>query len=195
MITDYLVSQAERYEIIKPCDRDLYKVSISTFIFCCLNWMSLLGLGLLHNSALLCMAFMVAYLPLRIFGGGMHFSTKKRCYCFSLFIYSVMFAICRFELYNSVLYRAILFISFPVIILIAPQEDANKPLTVVERKRNRHIFTLLVCLEVVVLFVMHHYKAEKLFYFTSFAVLLMFFQLVFGKLRNMFRTKYCNTKN
>lgn len=170
--------------MIEPTDKELYRVSFSTMFFCALNWGTLLTMGVLFKCISGCLIFMVSYIPLRIFSGGLHLSTKTRCYCFSIVIFSAMIALYRFELYLNIVYYILIIASFPLIALLAPGEDKNKPLLSTERTRNKRIVVGILLIEAIVLVALHQNGADNIIFFPSFSLVLMLFQLILGEIRN-----------
>lgn len=187
MISDYLVAKAVEYQVIEPNDTELYRVSFSTMLFSALNWSTLLVMGLLLRCEIGCLIFMAFYIPLRIFSGGLHLATKRRCYCFSVFVFSLMIAIFRLSLYDSVVYDIMLIVSFPLIAVLSPGEDRNKPLSESEKRRNKKIVFFILIIEATALIIAKGIGAgPEAFFFISFAQVLMLFQLVSGKIRNSY---------
>lgn len=190
MMAKYLALKAVECKLISQDEGEMYGLAFSTLLFSFITWGTLLVLGLVQNCLLGCIVFIAAYLPLRVFSGGFHLSTKPRCYCFSLAVFVALLSIYSTELYTNTLYLICLLLAFPIIFFMAPQEDKNKPLCPVERSRNKKIVCFILIAEGAALAGIYFARITVTFYFMSFAQILMAFQLVLGKLRNTMLEKY-----
>ena len=185
MISKYIVRKAIQYEVVEESERELYEVSFSTMLFCGLNWGTLLIFGAFQRCLLGCLLFMTLYIPLRIFSGGLHLSTRFRCYCFSLLVFFIMLKIYKHLLFKSTIYNMLLFLSIPVIALLSPKDDKKKPLAIRERKRNKRIVLLILLIETVLIIIFRFFNSDASFYFSSFVFVLMLVQLLLGEIRNI----------
>lgn len=188
MIASYLASKAIEYEIIKQEYRELYEMAFSTLFFSIITWSTLLVLGAIQKCIWGCIAFIIAYLPLRVFSGGFHLETKIKCYCFSIVVFIVFLTIYSYELYTRKIYFFCLLFALPIIFTMAPQENKNKPLCKNEYVRNRRAVLFILVVEVSILIGLYFAKKISAFFFVSYAPILMASLLIIGKIKNKFRS-------
>lgn len=184
MISSYIVAKAIEYGVISLSDKELYEISFTSLFFSLLTWGTLLVLGLLQKCFLGCLIFMAAYIPLRVFSGGFHLSTRPRCYMFSLFVFELMIIVYSHGLFNNAIYNIWTLISFPIIVIMSPVEDKKKPLYPNERIRNKKIVYLILFIQGAVLLLLKSKAYTSAFFFVSFAPVLMVVQLVLGWIKN-----------
>jgi accessory gene regulator B len=98
---------------------------------------------------------MVLYFPLRSFAGGFHSRTRLGCYITSVVLMSAALLSIRYLTLSLPVYMLVMFPTALALYILAPVEDANKPLDQIEirvyRKRARTIVFLegiifIVCL-------------------------------------------------
>lgn len=89
-----------------------------------LQIMSILLISILVGNFLPTLLYFITFIPLRIYAGGYHSKTRKRCYFLSLFVYGVFSILCtllpenyytQFALVTTSLSLIMVFISAPVI--------------------------------------------------------------------------------
>ena len=75
--------------IIKEEDRGLYEYGIRQFCFATLNLVTEICIGIMCGMLKECIAFLIAYIPLRRFAGGLHAKSELRCYGLSTLVFGV----------------------------------------------------------------------------------------------------------
>lgn len=190
MISNYIISKAIQYEIIKESEKQLYEISLSTLLFSGLNWGTLLAFGVFHGCLRGCLLFMVTYIPLRVFSGGLHLSTKVRCYCFSLLVFFCMIKLYEQRLYESTTYEIVLIVSVLVIAILSPKEDKKKPLSIREHARNKKIVLLILICEIILILIFRFLGRFNAFFFSSFSFVLMLMQLLLGEIRSVVLSRF-----
>ena len=88
-LTDKLIS----LKTIDSDDREIYEFGIQHIFITLLNIITIVMIGFLLRSTGEALVFILAFIPLRIFAGGFHFSSPTRCYIFSsCFVAAVLLA-------------------------------------------------------------------------------------------------------
>ncbi len=150
-----------------------------------LNVVTTLIIGMIMRGLLYAVVFTILYIPLRSNAGGYHAKTAIRCYLYSiLLMIAVLLAIKHLPI-PSFICIIIFAISIAVICILAPIEDANKPLDEIEVKVY-HKRTLIILAIESVLFIIG--LALNLRYFmqtTIWVMITMNIILLLGK--------FCNT--
>ena len=139
-ITDKLIS----LKTINSVDRDIYEYGVQHILITLLNITTVIIIGIVLNAVIEAIAFITAFIPLRIFAGGFHFSTPIKCYIFSsCFVAAVLLAM-RYVNISILIYCLLYCLAIVIILILSPVEDVNKPLDQVEKKvyRKRTIIVL-----------------------------------------------------
>lgn len=188
-IAHILVEKAVQLGVIEAEKSDIYEYGVADFLYTLLTWIVFLIIGLLANVFWYMLLFMIAYSPLRMFSGGIHCKTRVRCLIVSFLITAVVFSLPQvFDV--KILTMSILVLLLPnifVVKLLAPVEDARKPLNRAERDHyGKAAFTItLICSGIVVLLVLLHYPRAA--YYIGAASAVTSVQLVQGFMVNKLR--------
>lgn len=96
-------------------------------------------------------AYLIFFLPLRIFSGGYHAKSSESCFVLSTIMYGLSIAITFFFplLYQNWKWTVAGIISIVVILALSPMVNENNPLTQSQRKRNRIIVCILLAADLV----------------------------------------------
>ena len=121
------------------------------------NILTALIISILSDTILHFAAFMLIFVPLRIFTGGCHAKTSERCYLITTAVYALSaFSVKQLpELYTSIPAVITFLILIVPIILLAPVENKNNPLNADERKRNRLISIVLTVVDSLIFIIMY----------------------------------------
>ena len=132
-ITDKLIS----LKTINSVDRDIYEYGVQHILITLLNITTVIIIGIVLNAVIEAIAFITAFIPLRIFAGGFHFSTPIKCYIFSsCFVAAVLLAM-RYVNKSILIYCLLYCLAILIILILSPVDDLNKPLDQVEKKVYR----------------------------------------------------------
>lgn len=119
---------------VPPEDSALYEFGIRQGIFLVINIATAVLIGLFLGMVWQCIIFLVAYNPVRTYGGGYHAGTPLVCYLLSIPIITAVLLGIKFIPWNGYVCAIALFITLMIIVLLAPVEDRNKPLSEKEVK-------------------------------------------------------------
>lgn len=145
IITDKLIKQLVSINAIKPEDSELYAYGIEQGVFMLLNFCTTIIVGLLFGMLWQSILFSFVYMPLRMNAGGYHARTPLRCYILSTALIAAALSVISFAVQSKLICGIMAAAGAAVIFMLAPVEDANKPLDETERKvyRKRTHFILL----------------------------------------------------
>lgn len=130
---------------LSPSDIEVYQYGYELVLNLFINVLLTLVIGVLFSKVLSVFLFFGSYSALRVFAGGYHARNHEKCLVVSIVITIVVCLIlCGIPQSMFLLLTVInLLISIPVIWLLVPVEDFNKPLSknerVVYRKKARTI--------------------------------------------------------
>lgn len=119
---------------VPPEDSALYEYGIKMGLLMVINIVTAVLIGLFLGMIWQCIIFLAAYNPVRTYAGGSHANTPLKCYLFSIpAMFAILFGI-KLIPWNGYAVVIVLILAGAVIWLLAPVEDANKPLDQLERK-------------------------------------------------------------
>lgn len=134
-------------------------------------------LGILCRRLNITIIFLLTFLPLRIFGGGIHAPTEKSCTVLSFIIYATILFVSPIITSK---HSTLCFLS----IMIAPVDTANKRLSQKQKHQRKKCYSLL-CLILSVFFLFFYYTKKQLYYGTlTICVILVFISMILGELVN-----------
>lgn len=152
-----------------------------------LNVVTTLIIGMIMGELLYAVVFTILYIPLRSNAGGYHAKTAIRCYLYSILLMIAVLLAIKHITIPSFICIIIFVISIAVICILAPIEDANKPLDEIEVKVY-HKRTLIILATESMLFIISLALHLRYFMLTTIWVMItMSVILLMGKLCNMIK--------
>lgn len=184
-----LVCEAIDCGIVSGEEQELYVCTLCSMGFSAITWSTLLILGYIFNCFWGCMVFLLLYLPLRIFAGGLHCSNRRNCYTLSVIIFAVMiFTYQMAEGTSSIWTDCLFYIAAAVIVIMAPVQDKNKPLEYAEARHHRRAAIKILLVEILLLLGMNILFQDSLSYevifFSTVPYKLLALQLILGAAKN-----------
>ena len=158
--------------------RDIYVFGIEVLLLNSLNILTALVVSIVTGTKLHFLAFIFVFIPLRIFSGGYHAKTSEVCYLITTGTY-VLSVLCvnRFpEMYTSIPALIALSVLIVPMILLAPIEHKNNPLSPHERKRNRLVSITLIAFDSLIfiaLFLLSNSAATSIMIFMAINSVIM----------------------
>ena len=179
-LTDYFVIN----EIIKDEDRDIYYYGLRQGFLILINSMTIIVIGLLSNMLWQTTLFLCTYIPLRIYGGGYHAKTEARCYLVSLIMIIVVLLAIKLIPLNVFVVLSFLGLGSLFIWILAPIEDANKPLDGMEKKVYKNRIRIILALKIVITLLAILLNLNAIALVISTSVLTMSFMLFAARIVN-----------
>jgi len=146
--------------IVPEKDWEVYVYSFEVLLSTMVSFLVLALYAIVSRTALYTAAFMLGFVPLRLFAGGYHAKNHLRCFLLLMSTYSAFLAFIFFlppGFYLAAITSVVL-ISIVFVFLLAPSEDINKPLSIEEaarfRKKSRYaILAYAVLISLAIAFV------------------------------------------
>lgn len=188
-MSDKLAQKLVNYGVVSADDFEMYQFGIQGLIVKAIHIITYLIIGLLFHQVFEVIIFTFAYVSLRKYAGGYHAGTQVRCYLFScLLIITAMTLIhlmvnCSFIVTITII---LLLFSSPLIFLLSPVEDGNKPLDDVETQRYRKISRIILLIEVVITLILLILKLNLIAFVVSLSLAALAFMLIAGNIKNRF---------
>jgi len=180
-ITDKLI---ENGTIVNE-DRELYVYGLQQGFIMLINIITTIIIGVIFGMFWQSIVFLIAYIPIRSYAGGYHARTQLRCYFISTLIIIMALLGMRMIMWTNFYCLLTAFLSSIIIIILAPVEDTNKPLSQKEKQvyRKMTIIILGVLFNLIILFqVLGQFQISVSI---TMAILVLGFMVVFGNVRNV----------
>ena len=181
-ITDELI----RLNTISSVDRDTYEYGVQHILITLLNIITVIIIGFVLNAVIEALVFITAFIPLRIFAGGFHFSTPIRCYIFSSgFVAAVLLAMRYFSI-SLLIYCLLYCLASAIILIFSPVEDVNKPLDQVEKKVYRKRAIIVLGTECGLTMILYFFEQFILVQSMMVSNIVLALMVVLGVIKNIF---------
>ena len=147
-----------RNEVIKCEDEEVYEYGLQLLLSTVFNGMIALILAIISGTVLQCICYLAVFVLLRKSAGGFHAKTHFGCCCILAVVLSLFIMFIKFvpnEVYGIVAVIAVAF-SVVIILIFAPLEHENKPISDRDKIRLRKIsviYAVLFALIVLGLFI------------------------------------------
>lgn len=161
-----------------------YKYGIQIGLEVLLNTIICILLAVLLNAKLSCFIFLAVFICIRAYAGGLHLSTFKKCTIASVCYIVVALYFMKYHPIPLDYAIVIIFGSLAGIKIISPVEDANRKLTIAEKKKFAKRLSFVLCF---ILFLSLFLYIKKIKYILSdigISLLGSFIVLILGKIKN-----------
>lgn len=136
--------------IINSEDKDIYTYGLQQGAQIVLNIITIIVVCLYLQMFWQGIVFLLAFIPLRSYAGGIHAKTQLRCYFLSTVTFAGVLLLIKFILWTTPVCLIIAISAGIIVFIFAPVEDHNKPLDQIEiavyKKRARYILCFLILL-------------------------------------------------
>ena len=156
--SEKIVGKLEQQHIIPTEQHVIYQYGMNQALNTILNILTFMIIGMLFHMVVETVIFTVGYIPFRIYAGGFHAKTPRRCWILSgCMLVAALILISIAERF-SFAFDILSVISEVLILMQMPVEDLNKPLDEMERHiyMKRGVIVFAVEAIVVVLFRIFH---------------------------------------
>lgn len=122
MIAARLAEKLVALEVIDQKDMAIYRYGLEVLLLSLLELTSILLLAFIVGNFIETLVYFMVFIPLRVFAGGYHASTRLRCYLLSLIVYGIFTILLYMSPLplQSMLSTGIAFLSSVIICLITP---------------------------------------------------------------------------
>ena len=150
VFSNYMVENS----VIKEEDKEIISYGIDLFLSSMLELVSIFIISVFVGNLKETLFFFISFIPLRIYAGGYHASTKLRCYIVSLIIYGIFTLIMTMVPYAYYIKVSLIgtLRSFITIYSLAPIVHNNKSVNSLERKIYKKFSLVISAIESLVIF-------------------------------------------
>ena len=149
-----------------------------------LNAVTVIVIGAVMKELWQAILFIALYAPLRSYAGGYHARTATRCYVYSILLMIAALLAMKYLYIPTFICIIALVISCAVILILAPVEDANKPLDDMEQVVYRKRTYMITALEAIIFFIALFFGVKQILLCCMWVMLMMCGILIVGKCKN-----------
>ncbi len=166
-------------KIVEIEKREIYIYGLEVILLNGGLLITFLIISLLCGEMVNFLAYLIFFLPMRLFSGGYHAETSERCFILSSIMFGASIAVSKLIplLYISNTGKIIGAVSVIVILVLAPLINENNPLNQTQRRRNRIILCILLFIDLVLYILSCNYAwtiiSNELIFIIMNAVLLL----------------------
>lgn len=157
-LTGYMLQQ----DMISDDKKEFYRFGIQQGMVLAINLITFFVIGICFGMVWQTLAYLMAYIPVRVFAGGYHARTQERCYILSCALVSAVLGMIQISTGLILVYLIASATSCIIILILAPVGDRNKPLDPKERTVYGHRARIMVLTEFIIC-VISSFFWEKLF--------------------------------
>lgn len=180
-IAEKLVFQATNSGVIKDKDHDLYLYAFHALISYTCSFATMFVIAMLMHRLIESVIFIFFFYPLRVYVGGFHAKTELKCYIISTIMFIGMILIDIVCVPGIPVWTSILLLVFSVIVVLlkAPVESENKPLSQGELRKYKMLARIICIIETCIIVVAVALGLEQIYLYyavvgmTTTAILLI----------------------
>lgn len=185
-ISEKIVNNMEKQNVIQTDHRSIYKYGINQILNMLLNILTFFMIGLISKMLTETVIFTAAYIPMRIYAGGYHASTPKRCWFASGIMLVAFLLFVRYADFDEYVYNVLLLVGIMIILILSPVEDRNKPLDKKEIKIYKARCIIVFALEFALYMLFKYFQVSIVSKCLETVWITMSTMLIIGKIKNSF---------
>ncbi len=190
MISDHVVRLLCEQNILRAEDVELCRYGLTLLCSSVIQLFVILIISIFIRNLFETICFFIAFIPLRLYVGGYHAETRKKCFLTSLTIYLIFTVILYWSEPSLYLFwsRLLSLISFCVVYIFAPIIHKNRNVKVEEKIYFRKISIVICFLETLFVLIFTAIIPKNI---DVMAFSLGQFTVVFSMLVAMLKNKLC----
>jgi accessory gene regulator B len=179
-------------KVIKAEDQELYSFGLQQGLLIILNLLTTVFIGIIFGMILESVLFLVSYIPLRSFAGGYHAKTPLKCYFLSLILLIIVLLAVKYIIWTNYIIIGVSLISGLIIFFLAPVEDINKPLDIIEVKVFKKRTKQLLSIELIIIILFLVIRQNIISTCISVSLFTLSIMLIMGLVKNKIKKRYEN---
>ena len=144
----------------------------------------------IHTTKYLCLLFLF-YLPLRLFGFGLHTKNSRQCWLLSISVFSLLPYLIKNLIVNNLLLKIICMPLLLLIIVYSPSDTEKRPLI---NKKKRLIYKILTTIITIIYIIIIYIKSNMIINKALFFSILLEVLLILPISYKLLGLKYNNYK-
>ena len=192
VIADYLIDRMMEKNIISKDDKEIYNYGLNNGFTVLINFITALFISYIVRKTDIFLFFLVSFIPLRSYCGGIHCKSRFLCYIYSNIIITCLLVIQNFFCKNITIFLIISFANF--IYLFCTKTDGNRVRSlddyeIVRYTKIKRIFLLIITFGGSILFLKNFFQySTTVFSSINLSAILVVLEKI--KNKKLFNTSY-----
>lgn len=170
--------------IIEDEEREIYSYGLHQALLIIINIGTALLIGFLFRRFCEVLIFMLAYIPLRTYGGGYHAKTEMKCYFSSIALIIVSLLLIKVIPVTKLLTITLCTFSGVIVYTLAPVEDTNKILNDIQINLYRRKTRFILGIEILIVLVLYLLGFKTFSFIISLSIFLISLMMIAGRIKN-----------
>lgn len=161
-LTDYIVELMVETQIINSKDKEIYIFGFRRIIISSRNYIIFFLIGVLFKIPLESILYILCFVPLRIFGGGVHAKSQTVCFVLSSLLSILVLIIIKFKSINISILILLSLLTSAITFRCAPVNCTENKINKIEKeyfKRKFRVILISAFMLGSVFFIAKEYKA------------------------------------
>ncbi len=180
--SERITNRLIRNEVISEDDRDIYQYGMEQLLSTSLMLVAMVILGMALGEGWQCLLLVMAFKAIRIYAGGYHASTQRRCFLLSTLVTIAALSVIKFFEIDYFICFGLWMLSSVLILVLSPVEALNKPLDEIENMIFRRRTILVWGVEAIIIVVFAFLKLSQISVCIAFAQIVLGASLIVGKI-------------
>ena len=147
VIADYLIDRMMEKNIISKDDKEIYNYGLNNGFTVLINFITALFISYIVRKTDVLLFFLVSFIPLRSYCGGIHCRSRILCYIYSNIIITCLLVMQNFFYKNIIIFLVISFANFVYLFCIKTEGNQVRSLDnyeIVRYTRIKRIILLII---------------------------------------------------
>lgn len=188
-ISNAIERRYELFDIADNKNKSLYLFGTYQCIMLIINVVSMIFVGIAFGQLTHCLLYMAMFVPMRVYAGGYHASSPKKCYVYSMLCVVSAMVIIKYGFFNVIISDIIAIINGIIIFIIAPVEDSNNPFDQSEYEYYKQHTRVILVIEGIIYIVLHVLKFNLCVSCVSLSFVTLCLIMLAGRVKNYFHNK------
>lgn len=181
-----IVEKFDYYKLIEG-DQEVYEFGLRELLWSIVHIINILIVGFLTNEVVYLLMIFSLYCPIRVYAGGYHASTRRRCYIGTILLSVFLLKTFEFLYSINIIFIITLTLLLSIVIFFAsPQESPNNTLTTLEKKKYKKIVLYVLIIESSVVALLNILGINNIVYIFATAIIGVLLTMVLGTLKLSF---------
>lgn len=195
-LSRYITQRLVNNNIIDFDDIDIYIYGFQLFFATLFKGIGLLIIGATLGYIKEILVFIATFSVLRVYAGGYHSPSYLKCFIITVIftLISILGGELLTYLNHFYLTLGILIIATILILIYAPVDSENRPLTESEHKRYRKISIFIIMLQVLIIILLYNFKEQLILYCNIASISILIEALTLKNYKDVFRKASIESK-
>lgn len=180
-----IAAKMAEYDVIPNNDDTIecYIYGMQLVLSAIMIFMTMVITSIFFGRLIECIVFALSFCPLRSLAGGYHCKKYSSCFILSMAFWFILVALLHLQIYYYTLALTILMAVLTIcILIIAPIEHKNNPLSPIEMKAIKRYIVLMLLAEIICYCLLVKYKLYVFSFILTYSISVTFILMIVEKI-------------